>query len=486
MAFSVILLIELCMLSISIGQEAVPAQVQNNTFNDTYGYLNPSQVRSLAEAANLSAEVVDAVEVAIGFERSNWAGSSTQLDPFYKVASNATGAGPGSVLKVEQYVNTTYYTLPANVALSRFQFTTEDLNGTVIPASAYVLWPWMPREFPSIKGFPVVGWAHGTSGESGECGPSHIRNLWYQYSAPFTLALQGYVVVAPDYAGLGVSLDETGHTIRHQYLAAPAGDNDLIYAVQAAQKAWPQLSKEFVLMGHSQGGGAAWGAAQNLAKGPVTGYLGTIAASPATSLSKLVGENPPLSEVGTLVSIVATGISSIFPSFRLSDWLTPLGVSAVNFMQTLQGCNSVAMELFQDNGPGVVRADWQNSSYYFDAFDHVTAVGGDVPFAGPMLVLQGLADDEVPPASVIATVNETCEAQPNQQLQVAYLEGVTHVPVLYAGQQIWLNWIQQRFMGSQVEKGCQTKTYNPALSVDAYQAQLQLFLEWPQYGYETA
>lgn len=62
----------------------------------------------LAEAANLPAAAIDAVEVAIGFERSNWAGSSTQFDPFYGVASDTTIIEPDSVLKVEKYVNTTY------------------------------------------------------------------------------------------------------------------------------------------------------------------------------------------------------------------------------------------------------------------------------------------------------------------------------------------------------------------------------------------
>ena len=486
MAFFLVLIIELCSLAITLAQGPALAHVQNATFNDTYGYLNPSQVRSLAQAANLSADRIDAVEIAVNFERSNWAGSSTQLDPFYDVSSNASGAEAGSVLKVQQYVNTTYYTLAPNLALSRFQFTTKNLNDTVIPASAYVLWPWMPRKFPQVKGFPVVGWAHGTSGQSGECGPSHIRNLWYQYNAPFTLALQDYTVVAPDYAGLGVSIDNNGQTIPHQYFASPAGGNDLIYAVKAAQKAWPQLSKEFVLMGHSQGGGVAWGAAQNLAKEPMEEYLGTIAGSPTTRLRTIVDAVPLPSLIGSVVARIAPGVSSVFHSFKLSDWLTPLGVTATNLLQTLQGCQSVSLELLQDRGAELIRTDWQNGSYYFNAFDKAIAVGGSIPFAGPMLVLQGLDDDQVPPASVITKVNETCAAQPESKLQVAYLEGVTHVPALYAGQQIWLNWIQERFMGMEVEAGCERNTYSPALDISAYRAQPAYFLERPQYEYTTA
>lgn len=94
-----------------------------------------------------------------------------------------------------------------------------------------------------------------------ECAPSHIRNLWYQYKATYVFALQGYVVVAPDYAGLGVGAfpaeEEDYGDVRHLWLAAYAHANDLLYVVQAAQSAFLSHSSSFVLIGHSQGGGAA-------------------------------------------------------------------------------------------------------------------------------------------------------------------------------------------------------------------------------------
>ena len=58
-------------------------------------------------------------------------------------------------------------------------------------------------------------------------------------------------------------------------------------AVQAAQAAFSQLSDNFVVMGYSQSGGAAWGAAQRQALKPVKGYLGAIALSPATDVLEL-------------------------------------------------------------------------------------------------------------------------------------------------------------------------------------------------------
>lgn len=84
--------------------------------------------------------------------------------------------------------------------------------------------------------------------------------VWYGDEAPFTLALAGYAVVAPDYAGLGVwqTWGNSSKPIPHEYLASPAGGQDALYALRAARKAFEgKLSDDFVVVGHSQGGGVA-------------------------------------------------------------------------------------------------------------------------------------------------------------------------------------------------------------------------------------
>lgn len=100
----------------------------------------------------------------------------------------------------------------------------------------------------------------------------------------------------------------------HQWRANPAGANDVFYAVEAAQKAWSELSKEFVVMGHSQGGGVAWASAVRQAQIPVEGYLGSITGSPTTDLNSILVE--PLSEAGSIVVPLCQTIASIFPEFE--------------------------------------------------------------------------------------------------------------------------------------------------------------------------
>ncbi|KAI1261875.1 secretory lipase [Xylariaceae sp. FL1019] len=483
-------------LSQTDAQAWPPAAVQNNTFNGTYPEL-PSAYQILS-GAGVPQQQAEAVLVALEFERSNWAGSSTRLDPFYQDVPSHDGLPAGSVLKVESVTNGSLYTLPPGVSLSRFLFTTETLNGTVVPASAFVLWPYLAKSFDGLtscgnspngtsvkKPMPVIGWGHGTSGWSGECGPSHIRNLWYQFSAPYTMALQGYAVVAPDFAGLGLDRDFEGNFVAHQYGANPASGGDILFAIEAAQKAWSErLSREFVVMGHSQGGGAAWGAAEQLAKRPVDGYRGTVAASPLTSLldnANFAQEYAP-TVLGEGLARFSTAMKSVFPEFEKSEWLTEEGVNLTEANQELQGCQSVALELIA--GFNLSRSDWSDT-WYLPAFDALTRSGGK-EFAGPMLVLQGVADNAVPEVLVSATVNETCEAVPEAQLEFALLDGVGHVPVLYAGQQVWLDWIADRFKGAEVTRGCKQTLHEPQLETSVFQGDFQFTLQYVEYAYETA
>jgi hypothetical protein len=173
----------------AIWAQVQPIHVQNNTWNSSFT-LSPSQIA----AADLSSTLVNNVEMATNFERTNWATGTIADNIFYNAPPVNKTTPPGTLLAVEEVTDTNRYTLAPGLALSRILFVSETLNGTAVPASAYILWPWQAKTFRNssfnVTGVPIVGWGHGTSGVHGECAPSHIRNFWYQYSAPYTLALQ--------------------------------------------------------------------------------------------------------------------------------------------------------------------------------------------------------------------------------------------------------------------------------------------------------
>ena len=105
-----------------------------------------------------------------------------------------------------------------------------------------------------------------------------------------------------------------------------------------------------------------------------------------------------------------------------------------------------------------------------------------------MLVIQG-ADDPVVDLNgrfTTTVVNQTCEAFSDSQLEFVTFEANSHIGALFFGQQIWLEWIAQRFNGVRIEGGCRRTPIQPELPLESYQEELGYFLQYPLYGYEIA
>ena len=426
------------------------------------------------EQAGISSKVVDDVTAALQFEQSRWVRGSVEDEEFYRVPPGTADAPAGTLLKLQLDANTSAYTLPPNTAISRFIYQTENLNGTKVPNSAYVLWPYLPRTQPNGGGNPVVGWAHGTTGGFGECAPSHIRDLSAEFLAPFTLVLQGYVVVAPDYAGLGVVKDAKGRPIVHQYLANPSAANDLFYSVQAAQSTFKTLSKQFVVMGHSQGGGAAWGAAQRQALKPVEGYLGSVAGSPAINFLDITTSASfvSLSLVGP-AALISRATNSVFPGFDSNSILTPRGIKLITLLSEIQGCNAAVSRFL--TAPDFLKDGFQKN-YYLQSYRNLTSTGGR-PIAGPLLVIHGVADNVVPYQPIATAVDKTCQLYPRAQLEFATFANATHEPAFFASQRIWLKWIEDRFAGVKIQAKCQRSNYSSARAYQYYQRERNWFIQ---------
>jgi hypothetical protein len=283
------------------------------------------------------------VEAGINFEHS--AHAHTPRDGFYAIPIEFNSSlKPGVVLRVESHTELVNYTIPSGLTMSRIMYTSSSLNGTVVPASAFVLWPYQAFPFNSNNHkqskFPLVAWAHGTSGQFADCAPSNYRSLQYHFMTSYTLAMEGFAVVATDYAGLGVTTLPNGEQ-SHAWLAGPAGANDVAYAIDAVRAAFPgQLDPNgpFVAMGHSQGGNVAWAFAERQSRAPQAGYRGTISISPPTRvidwLSKSLQEiasTPPASlplwaELGvSLQPNVIANITTVFPAYNFS------GMTAISY-----------------------------------------------------------------------------------------------------------------------------------------------------------
>lgn len=403
---------------------------------------------------------------------SSWEAQQRASDfSFYNVPEiYSTSLVPGSVLRLEQTTNLSNYTVPTPLTMSRILYTTEDLNGTVIPASAYILWPSSPLEVPEMRSssnraqWPIVAWAHGTSGGLSPCAPSNYHNLQYHFQVPFTLALQGYVVVAPDYAGLGVGRLPNGEEIGHPWGAWPAQANDIANAITAARNALPQYldaNGPFIAMGHSQGAASVWSFAERQVNRPVAGYKGAIALAPPTSVIEHVrrarsdhAANRTQLWTSAYLSFqtpLIKGITAAYPSLNLSG-MTELGRDRwVNVQEAVQGClptkqvASIGAPLAE-----LAHRNWTEQHTVLE-FEERTAFGRR-PFRGPLLILSGDLDAITDIDSLKEIVAGTCKAiesgDSQETLHFVEYVGLNHFPVIQASQGKWLDWARERFFPS--------------------------------------
>jgi len=190
------------------------------------------------------------------------------VSAFYDPAGPAP-AKPGEMIRAEpQPAESTLAN--AGSAMRILYSSTDGLDGKTPVAVSGSLF--IPKGEAPAGGWPLVAWAHGTVGVADVCAPS-----WNPRSERDSKYLnhwlaQGYAVVASDYQGLGAPGG-------HPYLATrPAAYSvlDSIRAVQASPDY--NLSKGVVLVGQSQGGGAAFATAgEAAAYAPELDIRGTVA-----------------------------------------------------------------------------------------------------------------------------------------------------------------------------------------------------------------
>ena len=404
---------------------------------------------------------------AHSFELSYKVHQSISDDPFYSPPANSSSLPAGTLLKVEKETNTSLYTLPPSLSLSRFMYQSKTSSGALVPVSGFILWPYVARSYHG--GIPIVAWAHGTSGTAPECAPSNIQNLWYQFQGLYEIALHGYAVIATDYAGLGVAKDASGKAIIHEYITGSAQANDIYFSVPAARQAFPNLSREFVAMGHSEGGGAAWAFAEKIAKEPMIGHLGTIALSPFTRLLDLPLDEPI---IPAILLFLAPNLETNYGPFAPEDIFTPKGIQSLQDLTQLHGCTTIIYQLV---GPDLLKPGWQNNSSV-QKYQSVAANGGK-EVGGPFLVIQGGADPIIHPPTVEAAINNTAQKFPNAQIELHLLANVTHTPVMYAGLPIYLEWINDRFAGETAKSGYHSYVASPDRPPSSLQTEANWFIQ---------
>ncbi|MBE7161997.1 MAG: alpha/beta hydrolase [Williamsia herbipolensis] len=139
-----------------------------------------------------------------------------------------------------------------------------------------------PRTAAPVGGWPVIAFAHGTTGIDTACAPSSSPTLSEQVDAVDGFVRLGFAVAVPDYQGLGSSGV-------HPYLDARTAGLNTIDAVRALRATFPDISTRWAAYGGSQGGGATWATATLASsRAPDLSLVGAVAIAPAADVAGLV------------------------------------------------------------------------------------------------------------------------------------------------------------------------------------------------------
>jgi pimeloyl-ACP methyl ester carboxylesterase len=364
--------------------------------------------------------------------------SALPAPAFYTAPQTLAQGKPGELLAHEVF---TGYKLPAGARASRILYQSLDAEGHAVASSAFVI---VPAGSPPTGGWPVIAWAHGTSGVARQCAPSLMNDLYYGDLGVYDMIRAGYAIVAPDYHGLGTPG-------QHQYLSKLAQGRDLIYSVPAARKAVPALGKRWVADGHSQGGMTTWSVAEIESQMHDASYLGAVSVSGAGKLEELPDHFGNTPGVGFYLAFIPYGIHARFPEFAVKDMLTPAAMSRYA-AATDKGCWYNGFALFSDLKSGdILKKDW-NKNPWAQRFFKENALG-TVAVTGPLFVIAGEADQSVPIEGVRDTVAKTCRAG-SSQLSFRSYPGLDHTPSMVNSVKDQLAWIADRFSGKPAPSNC--------------------------------
>lgn len=330
------------------------------------------------------------------------------------------------------------YDIPADWQATRILYRSRDIQGRPSTASAVVLLP--PGKAPD-GGWPLVVWAHGTTGVARQCGPSATKSLGYYTQA---LAGHGFAVLVIDYAGLS-----TGGA-PHQYMTKVTNALDVVNAVPAAHSAVKGLSRSWVAIGHSQGGQTIWGVAELEAKRKDAGYLGSIALAPAVGGDDLVRRSGAQRGQMFYTVYMAHTIKVQSPGFKLSTMLKPKALATVGAL-TRDGCYMLAAATFSGFEPGTaLQPGWdrQEAVRRFFARNRV----GTNPIGGPLFVASGTVDTAVPPDLVEKAARGQCKTGGGVFYKSYPGDHGTMMQSSYDDQ---LAWIKDRFAGKPATTNCQ-------------------------------
>lgn len=355
---------------------------------------------------------------------------SPDLPDFYGVPDPLPAGKPGQLIASEPVD-----AAGLNGSMFRVMYHSTAIDGSDIPVSGLIL---IPKGTAPSGGWPVITWAHGTTGMADACAPS-LQPAEFVMMANGLLDA-GYLVVATDYEGLGTPG-------RHPYIVGESEARGVLDIVRVAQT-FPNAnaSKRFVVWGHSQGGHAAMFAGY-IAKTytPELELVADVAGAPPSQLL-LLNSALQQSPFKHYIAMVAAAMNAAYGDQRadLTQVLTPEGIA---FLDNVDSKCSGALATsaagldftkLQKADPATVPA-WNQLLKDNDPASFTT------PIPAPLLIIHGGNDEQIPVVSSSVLFDQLCKIGQVEQRWV--FAGQSHAGVIVPSFSSMVSWIGDRFAG---------------------------------------
>jgi acetyl esterase/lipase len=334
---------------------------------------------------------------------------------------------------------------PPGTQAWRVQYWTTNGSGQRFAVTGIVA---APMEATPPRPRRVIAWTHGAWGVAEKCAPS-LSPSFFEYSAGMDAVRSGYVVVAPDYIGLG-------SPTMHPFLVGPDTANAVLDAVRAAREIpGAAAGGNFAVWGESQGGHAAlWTAISARSYAPDLTLVATAAAAPPTDLGANLREGSDKNARALLLSFALYSWSTLY-GFSLDPITNRTNQGIINRLaqnncvefhkkpklRTILGILTVARAT---KGKDIEKIE------PFASFERANSVDpARVP--GPLLIAQSSKDTIVAPAVTRKFAKAVCRrGTPTRWIDMTGGHGASAKD----SAQETIGWITARFDGSPPPNDC--------------------------------
>ena len=341
---------------------------------------------------------------------------------------------PGDVIDTEELTI-------AGAVGQRILYHSTSTAGDDIAVSGFVRYP---DGEPPADGWPLIAWAHGTTGLGDTCAPSINAE-----TDQLALALNsfGYAVVATDYEGMGTPG-------LHPYVVGASEAHSVLDSVRAVQNLDLPVTDRWVAFGHSQGGHAAMFTGQlQPSYAPELNMIGVVAGAPPSQMGEL-GDSLVGGDFQGYLVMTAAGLVAADPSLDLGQVLSADAIDLIDVVET--GCTA---EIFEIYNP----LDYDEVSQVDDPFeldDWGAALRANdtnqLPVEAPLFIIHGGEDEQIPVDTSATLFSQLCDfAEQGPTVRTVY-PGQSHAGVLTSGAAVpdLLSWVQGRFADDPAPNDC--------------------------------